>query len=69
MQFSALAAAGGMGFVVTVLVILLEMRSRRLGSSSDLTDQLGMHVVATLPYFKGNKRSLHVAAATEGGHR
>ena len=54
-QFSGLAGGAGLA-LVAFLVVFFELQSRRLGSSNEVADQLGMHVIGSLPYFKGNRR-------------
>ncbi|MGL4549687.1 MAG: hypothetical protein ACRC33_00760, partial [Gemmataceae bacterium] len=54
MMFSAV---GGLGVLAAVALGLglLEMRNRRLGPPTDISQQLGLNVIATLPYCKGGK--------------
>jgi polysaccharide biosynthesis transport protein len=54
-RFSGLAGGAGL-LLVAVMVVFFEVQARRLGSPSEVADQLGMPVIGSLPYFKGNRR-------------
>jgi capsular exopolysaccharide synthesis family protein len=55
-RFSALGGFGGMGFVM-VVVLFFELRARRVSSSRQVVDQLGMTVVGTLPNYKTTRKT------------
>jgi capsular exopolysaccharide synthesis family protein len=62
LRFSGLAALGGLGLVVVALG-LIEIRLRRVTSPLDLTEQLGLNVLGTMPNCRGSRFSKRVERA------
>jgi capsular exopolysaccharide synthesis family protein len=57
------ALFAALGAVVTFLlgcfaVAFFEMRTRRLGTANEITDQLGLQIIGTLPYCKGQSNAV-----------
>jgi succinoglycan biosynthesis transport protein ExoP len=71
LRFASLAGAAGLGLVVMGLG-LLEVRVRRLTSPLDLSEQLGLNVLGTMPLCRGAKqqdrsrRSQHLRESVDG---